>query len=164
MKFKRDYLLLQKKWLEKFGWQFFKDLTKDDQYNLDNIRIPSSESQEEFDILILFLVKSIIDSINEEKLILQDNFKDDGTKISGISKLERWFQEQSISGFEHHVQFLRNLQELRSTGTGHKKGKNYQKASKKFEIGAKSLIDVFEEILNDADNFIIFLTNYAEQQ
>ena len=163
LKFKRDYLLLQRKWSDHFGWQFFKELSKEDQYNFDNIRIPSSESQEEFDHLVLSLVKSIIDSINEEKLILQDTLKDDGSKIRGISKLEKWFEEQHISVYERHIRFLRAIQELRSSGIGHRKGKNYQKVCDKFDIGSKPMIDVFEEILNDADDFILFLMKCTEQ-
>jgi len=78
-----------------------------------------------------------------------------GNTIRGISKLKTWFNENKIDGFEEHISFLRNLQELRSAGTGHRKGKNYDKISKKFDMDEKSLIDVYEQILMQADDFII---------
>ena len=45
------------------------------------------------------------------------------------------------------IEFLRNLQRLRSTGIAHLKGKNYDKIRKEFGIGEKELSKVFDEIL-----------------
>ena len=40
------------------------------------------------------------------------------------------------------------------------KGKNMDKVSKLFNIDQKSLIDVYEQILSQADEFIMFLTGF----
>lgn len=162
LKFKRDYNILQKKWHSKYNWFVFKELTSKDKYNLDSIRIPSSNSQEEFDTLVLLLVKCIIDSLNEEMLIISTPVGSNGKTIRGISKLQTWLSENGATEFEKHISFLRNLQELRSTGTGHRKGKKYDKISKKFNMDEKSLIDVYEQILFQADDFVAFLTNIVE--
>lgn len=162
LKFKKDYAYLQTQWKKSFNWQIFRELSSKDEYNLQNIRIPSTNSQEEFDILILSLVKCIIDSINEEMLIISNPIDDKGNKIRGISKLKIWLAENDALDYEPHISFLRNLQELRSAGTGHRKGIKYEKISQKFEIGKKSLIDVYEKILIQADDFIIFLIDYLK--
>lgn len=162
LKFKRDYNILQKKWYSKYNWGIFKELTQKDKYNLDNIRIPSTNSQEEFDTLVLSLVKCIIDSLNEERLIISNSIDNKGNVIHGISKLQVWLNEYGATEYDKHISFLRNLQELRSTGTGHRKGKKYDKISKVFGIDEKALIDVYEQILFQADAFIVFLTEFIE--
>ena len=43
---------------------------------------------------------------------------------------ERWFEEKNLVEYNSHIEFLRNLQNLRSSGTGHRKGSNYDKISK----------------------------------
>jgi len=73
----------------------------------------------------LSLVKTIIDSINEKKLGKLIENKDD--LRGGISKLERYFEEQSLVGYEPYIKFLRNLQDFRSTGT---KRNNFQRSIK----------------------------------
>ena len=56
------------------------------------------------------------------------------------------------------MKFLRELQELRSTGAGHYKGKEYEKVAARFSIGTKDLRLVFEEILRGAIAFLESLT------
>ena len=163
LKFKRDYNILQEKWNSKFNWYIFKKLTLKDKYNLENIRIPSTNSQEEFDSLVLSLVKSIIDSINEEMLVISVSKDSEGKQIHGISKIEKWLSENKAVEYEEHILFLRDLQELRSSGTGHRKGKKYDKISKKFNMDKKPLIDIYEQILIHADDFIIFLTDLLDK-
>lgn len=63
-------------------------------------------------------------------LTISNPIDSNGNTIRGISKLKTWFNENKIDGFEEHISFHRNLQELRSAGTGHRKGKNYDKISK----------------------------------
>ena len=97
---------------------------------------------------------------DEEMLVIATPEDNDGKTIRGISKLQTWLSENGATDYEKHITFLRNLQELRSTGTGHRKGKKYDKVSKLFNIDQKSLIDVYEQILSQADEFIMFLTGF----
>jgi hypothetical protein len=46
---------------------------------------------------------------------------------------------------------------LRSTGSGHRKGKGYKKASERFNLQNGNFAEVFENVLNDAILFIEFL-------
>ena len=152
--FQHDYQEFSIRWKEKYGWEFFVPLSEADQYNIKQIHIPITDSQPEFDQLVLSLVKVLIDSINEKELQKQIG---ESESLKGISKLEKWLELQKLDDYTEYIKFLRNLQELRSTGTGHRKGKSYQKIGREFGIGDSSLIDVFERILQTADNFILYL-------
>lgn len=99
-------------------------------------------------------MKIIIDSLNEKEIEKQLT---DSEGIKGISKLNRWFEELNLSDYEQHIKFLRNPQELRSSGTGHRKGRNYEKISKVFKLDEKSHIDVFDEILLQSISLIEYL-------
>lgn len=152
LKFKSEFDMFQNQWHEAYGWYLFKPLEDKDIYNLDKLHIPIHNTQDEFDFLILSLVKSIIDSINEKELnkLIKDN-------VSGsINKLEMWFKEMSIPNYEKQIEFLRNLQSLRSTGTGHRKGENYEKAAKRFNL-TDNFKEVFDNILKSTMEFIEFI-------
>lgn len=153
-KFLNTYSSLNNHWYEKYGWYLFLPLTEEDQYNLSQIRIPIGNSQPEFDQLVLELVKVLIDSLNEKELIVP---VDNKAGIKGISKLEKWLQLEGVTGYEDHINFLRNLQKLRSTGSGHRKGKGYNDISNSFGLSEKSKIDVFEEILKNANAFLKYM-------
>ena len=155
--FKKTYLKINHQFTEKMGWPLFLELDKQDLYNFEGLRIPINNSIVEMDMLVLSLVKVILDSLNEKKIVAQLT----GTyeKLTGsISKLEVWFQEKHLSDYQEHIKFLRDLQELRSSGTGHRKGKGYQKISKVFDIQRENYAETFSNIL---DNVISFL-NYIE--
>ena len=153
-KFQDLYGSLIKQWNEKYGWDLYLPLSAEDQYNLTQIRIPLGESQPEFDQLVLSLVKVLIDSLNEKQLILPGDVQ---TDIKGISKLEKWIKSNEAVGYENHIKFLRDLQKLRSTGSGHRKGKEYSKISNTFGLLEKNKIDVFEELLRKSNDFLKYM-------
>jgi len=68
----------------------------------------------------------------------------------GIDKLEIFLRESGNPAGESVVSFLRDLQALRSTGSGHRKGTKYEKVALRFDIGNKDLQQVFSSILTDA--------------
>lgn len=150
------YRRLNNAWEEKYHWPLFLPLADEDQYNLHQIRIPLTDSQSEFDTLVLALVKVLIDSLNEKEF---GKVSSDVKALKGISKLEKWIELNSAESYKEHIQFLRNLQELRSTGTGHRKGKSYSKIAEIFEIDEKNLMSVFEEILLLANGFMGYMYN-----
>lgn len=153
-KFQYAYSNLVKSWNERFGWDLFLPLSEEDQYNLTQIHIPLGNSQPEFDQLVLSLVKVLIDSLNEKQLKLPEAMQADQ---KGIGKLENWMQANGAVEYEEHIAFLRDLQELRSTGSGHRKGKSYNKIAAIFGLAEKSKMDVFEEILKKANAFLAYL-------
>ena len=154
--FKQKYIRINNRYKSQLGWQLFLDLEKRDQYNFEHLRIPVNNSIVEMDMLTLSLVKVLIDSLNEKEITAQ--LTGSYEKLTGsISKLEVWFQEKNIMDYQEHIQFLRNLQNLRSSGTGHRKGKNYEKISKIFDLNTKNYADVFEDILKQAVLFLDYM-------
>ena len=59
--------------------------------------------------------------------------------------------------FVENPKFLRNLQELRSSGTGHRKGKGYKKISKVFDVQKGNYREAFTNILEQATSFLEYI-------
>lgn len=152
--FKRDYKQLNKQWNDIYGWSLYRKLDNDDAYIFDQIRRPLSDGQAEFDQLVLMLCKLIIDYLNEKELASN---AEGAEGLRGIGKLECWIKNNGTIGFEEHIAFLKNLWDLRSSGSGHAKGKGYKKALEKFMIDEIPLPDVFDGILKSADAYLQYM-------
>ena len=143
--FKLALKRFKKKWFEKFGWHLFKPLSEDDSHHIKSLRIPLTESQKEFDEQILSLTKILIDSLNERKITQNLEVKlEPNTK--GISKFEAFLESKQFD-FPDLIKFLRDLQELRSTGSAHRKSSNYSKVREKFGITDDNRKEIFIELL-----------------
>lgn len=157
--FKSCFSSFQDEWYKKFGWHLFKPLAKDDQHYYTSLRIPLTNEQAEFDSQVLALTKLIIDSLNEEEIEKQiiAEIANLDKKPQGITKLEYFLKKENVSEYYAVIEFFRNIQNLRSSGVGHRKGKNYTKISKVFEINVRNLMDVFEDILKESKTSIDLL-------
>ena len=82
--------------------------------------------------------------------------------VGSISKLEMWMSEKGLEDYQTHIKFLRNLQELRSCGTGHRKGKGYAKITKEFNIQDGNYREVFANILEQATSFLKYMKTHIE--
>lgn len=154
--FKKAYTRLNQVFAEKYGWPLFLSLTEQDTYNFETLRVPVNNSIAEMDMLVLSLVKILIDSLNEKSISkrLTGNYE---KLVGSISKIEAWLCESNIENYDEHIKFLRNLQELRSSGTGHRKGKGYQKITKKLDVKKENYAETFSCLLKDATNFLTFM-------
>ena len=154
--FKMTYTKTNSLFEEKLGWPLFLPLTEQDIYNFETLRIPINNSIAEMDMLVLSLVKILIDSLNEKNISKQ--LTGSYEKLVGsIAKIEALFSEKSVNDYEKHIKFLRNLQELRSSGTGHRKGKGYQKITKIFDVKKENYAETFSAILSSASDFLKFI-------
>ena len=141
--FKQRYQTVQEKWKKTFGWNLFLELSEGDNYHWKTLRLPLTNEQKEFDEQVLSLTKLIIDSLNEKELAngltLKPNSK-------GITKLEGFIRSKGLE-IPQLIKYLRNLQDLRSSGVAHLKGEDYATLKKTFGIGEKNLPEVFDKIL-----------------
>ena len=154
--FKKTYTKINNLFEAKKGWPLFLPLTEQDTYNFETLRIPINNSIAEMDMLVLSLVKILIDSLNEKNISKQ--LTGSYEKLVGsIAKIEAMFSEKSIPDYDKHIKFLRNLQELRSSGTGHRKGKGYQKITKVFDVKKENYAETFSAILSSAIEFLKFI-------
>lgn len=156
------YVKTNRQFAEKAGWPLFLELDEQDRYNFEGLRIPINNSIVEMDMLVLSLVKVLLDSLNEKEIVshLTGTYE---KLVGSISKLEVWFQEKQLTGYQDHIKFLRNLQELRSSGTGHRKGKSYQKISKVFDIQKENYTETFSNILESATLFLNYISTHIEE-
>ena len=160
--FKRTYRRVNQAYEDRLGWPLFLPLTEQDTYNFETLRVPVNNSIAEMDMLVLSLVKILIDSLNEKKITSQ--LTGSYEKLVGsISKLEAWLIEKDIENYDEHIKFLRNLQELRSSGTGHRKGKGYQKITKALDVKNENYAETFSNLLNSATAFLEFMEENMEK-
>ena len=166
--FKQRYEHLQKESERYLGWQLLRPLGPLDKHHLKGLRVPSTDEQRDFDALVLSLTKILIDSLNQKelkKLISleqEENLSPDQQEIlkGGIGCLEIALSSCGVEDAVDHITFLRKLQKLRSTGSAHRKGDNYQKIAKDFGLESQSLRAVFAGILSkalDLLDYFIFL-------
>ena len=159
--FKEKYDELQELCRENLGWQLLQPLSSDDQHHLKNLRIPATDEQRDFDELVLSLARILIDSLHMKRLnsLLSDAQKE-GLEKGSIARLEAVLASRNIERAAEHIAFLRNLQNLRSSSSAHRKGSKYRRIAKQFGIESQSLRDVFARILwqaLDVLNFFILL-------
>ena len=156
--FEQRYRDLQKMSQDNLGEQWLLLLNTADTFHLQGMRIPATDEQRDFDEVVLSLTKVLIDSLNEaylKKMIpfeKRKKFKDK----HGIAVLEAALHLNGITDGDDHLDFLRKLQSLRSSGSAHRKGRNYEKIAKHFGIENQNLRDVFTGILNSATNVLDF--------
>ena len=154
--FKSKYSELQKISIEHLGWDLLLPLNDEDIHHFECLRIPSTNEQRDFDDLVLGLTKVLIDSLNEKQLNTFIEKQLRGEIKGGISRLETVLKNNSIEEYENHIQFLRKLQNLRSSSSAHRKGSNYKKIAIELEIGNKDLITVFGGILAKSVDLLDF--------
>jgi hypothetical protein len=139
------------------GWQFLLPLDAGDDYYTKCMRIPATDEQRDFDELVLGLTKLLIDSLNEKELnkFIPEN---DRPNIKGsISRLEAVLRLCGVADAGPQIEFLRKLQNLRSSSVAHRKGSNYRKVATDFGVDDQSLIAVFGGIMKQALSFLDFL-------
>jgi hypothetical protein len=122
--FRAEYSLFAKHWSATQSWPLFLPLEKADEHLLQTVRIPVTNSQSEFDDQVLALAKLLVDSLNE--------------------KAKKFPETDSV------ISFLRDLQELRSSGSGHRKGTRYQEVLSRLGIAPERKPDVMSRLLQEA--------------
>lgn len=156
--FKQAYTHLNEAWLKKFGWPLFRPPHEDDAHILTQFRVPISESLGEFDNQVLFLVKLVIDSLNESELAKACGGALPNEK--GIGKFERYLKAQGYANAPRDIEALRLLQRLRSTGAAHGKGENFDKVRTSVGLDRNSPREVFRRLLSGVNEMLSDLSAY----
>lgn len=151
--FQNEYRSVNSEFESSFGWPLFLPLHGDDEYNYVTLRLPLSNAQSEFDSLVLALVKVLIDSLNESKIKACIPEETTGS----ISRLEKWMEISSIVDYHPHIKYLRNLQQLRSSSTAHRKGDKYEKTIQDLSIYSSDLRLGFKSLIIRATEFLKFM-------
>lgn len=145
--FRKEYVDLRDRWTRSFGWPLYLPAAPGDEHLLSSIRIPVTNSQAEMDEQVLFLTKLLVDSLNEVELAARAGDLPEGAK--GISKLEGFFAETGFDERDAVIQFLRGLQQLRSTGSTHRKGRGYEKSVMRLGLDPSRKPDAISTLLGE---------------
>lgn len=153
--FKHEYERFNREFRDQTNSDFFLPLHADDEHFLTGLRLLAKDNQAEFDSQLLALTKVLVDSLNEKEIAkgLTTLAKDE----KGISKVEKFFVEHGVKGFEPHIKFLRVLQDLRSKSAAHRKGSSYDKLIADLQLADEGQQKVFATLLTAAGQFITFL-------
>jgi hypothetical protein len=147
--FKQNYTQLIETWTKTLGWPLFRPLHESDAHIFKQLRVPISENLGEFEKQLLYLAKLLVDSLNDAELALACG----GALVDekSISKLKRYFELQKYRHANRDIGLLRTLQELRSSGAAHAKGKQFDKIHKQVGLDRDSPPDVFRRLLAKAN-------------
>jgi len=140
--FKEKMQEFNSNWKEKFGWYLFKPLNEGDEHHWKALRIPRKENQKEFDDNVLSLTKILIYSLNQVEMKAEVGHID---KEREILLLERYLREKHNIASSQMITYLKDLHNLRSIGSAHRKGSDFKKTFKKYDKGDFS--KTFEEII-----------------
>lgn len=159
--FKHLYVSMGEAWELKWGWPLFRSLKEPDSRCLKALHVPLADDQREFDEQVLNLAKLVVDALDEEKLAA--GVSGPSSDAKGIGKLKRFLEEHGLESLLPHLQFLRDLQALRSSGVAHLKGSRYDGVKRRFGINGDPLPRSFEMILVKTNQLLEAFTSEAAQ-
>ena len=139
------------------GWHLLKPLHKDDEYRLSDVRIPAYDEQKALDDFVGNLHKVVIESLNLRdlaKLVPSEERK--GLEGKSILLLEKALEAHGVEAASH-IDFLRNLNDLRNKIDGHRKGGDYARVRAKFATEGEDIRVVCQRILDKSVSFLNFL-------
>ena len=159
--FKQSYEQLQKACDECLGWQLLKPLSPEDEYRFQRLRVPVNNEQSHFDDLVQDLQTILVESINVKglKRLLPEAERVNLKGKRSIEILGEILNFHSVEDADHRISFLQKLQTLRSKGSGHRKGSDYQKIANYFGVDSLGQQEAFAEILKQALDTVEFLTS-----
>lgn len=159
--FKQHYERLQRTCDECLGWQLLKPLAPEDEYRLKRMRVPSTDEQCLFDDLVGDLQTVLIESLDVKSLkkLLLSASREQLKSSGSIALLKEVLISRVGKASNPSVAFLGKLQQLRSKGSSHRKGTDYQKIASHFGVDSQGRKEAFAGILWQAIAFIEFLTD-----
>lgn len=160
-RFKNKYRYIKKLTQIDWGWSLYKELSEEDEYVFRGLYIPSDTSQNELDNATLLLNKLMNDVINDteiKKVIRNIDPTIDFENIKGtINLLEKLFELKGLTDYKDEIKRIRNIQDLRSSGSCHPKGKNYKKVRKNSDQDEYHNSDAYRLLLKEAHEFLCYV-------
>lgn len=157
--FKQAYHSANNAWSSTFGWPLFKELHADDAHVLSSLRLPLGNTANEFDSQLLDLVKLLVDSLNEEQIVGSLTTSTQGGD-KGIAKFERLLTEKGYPNVGRDMVLLRTIQGIRSKGTAHRKGSDYDLT--RAGLDPNDFQKSFLQLLTDGTQMLTDLETYVK--
>lgn len=146
--FRDAYEELKKEWADAFDWPLYRELAEDDRHVAQGLRVPLSNNLQEFEGQVMALAKLLVDYLNDDAITAR--LREVPRDAKSIAKLELYLRGCDAAGTDEAIRFLRDLQDLRSTGAAHAKGKNYKAAKKRFGVDERPYPETFRLMLRQA--------------
>ncbi len=158
--FKAAYQRTGEAWMKRHGWPLFRELPEGDKHCMSALHQVTLDDYAEFDRQVANLAKVLVDAINEAEL--GRRLPDKGEDEKGITKIQRLLKNEGLADVDSHVQFLRDLQAVRSNGVAHLKGEKYYKVASRLCIGTTGLPASFDELLTRGTTLLGWLREWCE--
>lgn len=142
--FRIAYKKLDEQWKKRFGKALFRQMHPDDANLIQQVRIPSVNCREEFDTVVQTLTRLLNDYMDESQ------FPECG-KTGSINKLAAFLDAEGVNV---DLSPLRNIQDLRSAGIAHAKGKKYDKVKARLLTG---------DAIEDTKSMLASLTEFMRE-
>ena len=146
--FRQEYARLVAQWEDAQGWPLFLAPSAGDEHILATVRVPVTESQGEFDDQVIALAKLLVDSLNEKELERRVRGLSEGTK--GIGKLDAFLEQTAFPERVSTIELLRSVQQLRSSGSAHRKGRKYRRIAERLGVRPSEKGGAFRGLLEAA--------------
>lgn len=153
--FKQRYQALVEQTQHQNGWPLFLPLAPGDAHHFTALRVPVRDEQPEFDSQIGSLVKLLVDSLNEKHLLALIPHAEHKADMKGLDKLQHVLEKGNVAGSTQCIQFLRALQDLRSSGIAHRKGERYTKATAALGVTDRERDKAFAALLVHANDYVL---------
>lgn len=134
---KNAYSVINSIFKKEYSEILFLDLDIRDKHCWNTLRLPLNEEWKEFDEQIQYLAKIFCDSINIKFLNKINNqeiapeIKDKKNAMLNETLIKLGFSEEILA---NAIQPLYIIQDLRSSGSAHRKGQNFEKNLRKYEL------------------------------
>jgi hypothetical protein len=156
LRFARVYAETNEVWERGYGWPLFSPLHEDDAHILAKLHVPASDSQSEFDEQVLYLAKLLVDYLNEDAMTKALEAPIKGEK--GLAKLQRFLAEMGAADAATLVRPFANVQGLRSRGSAHRKGSDFDLS---VAIGELNRREGLRKLVSEAVNALESLKAHA---
>ena len=127
------------------AWDLFLPLDTDDEHRFQTLHIPLGNNPQEFENQVFALAKLLVDSLNDAKLLeLAGPF----TNSEGsLAKLKKYMTDQGVQDVDQQYLSLKKIQDLRSSGIAHRKGKKYHETIARYGWQSSDAEKIFQELL-----------------
>lgn len=142
---------------QRLGWHLLVPLTDQDAHRLSSVRVPASAEQSAFDEQVQGLATILVDSLNVRFIRDRVSPAERADHQGSIDLLETLLQTSATHGYQQHIQFLRTVQSLRSSGSAHRKGREYRKNAAKVQLDELGPQRVVADLINRGNHLLRFL-------
>lgn len=156
--FKSTLTNFHEQWEKHFGWDLIRPLREEDIHVFRKLHLPTTNSMAEFEDQLLGLTKLLVDSLHDKAIAkaLGGALPDE----KSIAKLERFLASKSYPATKRDIDFLRLLQDARSSLVAHRKGDSFKKVAEKLELSMKTPQEVFSALLGRATEMLVAFTEF----